>query len=199
MSMRTPSVYVASSWRNAVQPEVVTRIRAEGWRAYDFRAPDFEGGPPGGFSWAEIDADWRSWTATQYRAAFEDARVQHGLARDFAAMAACDACVMVQPCGVSAALELGWCLGAGKLGIVLVNDAHRFEPELMLGLAVLALSLDEVVMHLRHHLGAPSNAVRRCRKCGCTDDDCGGCVIRTGEPCTWVEADLCSACVPAAG
>lgn len=39
--------------------------------------------------------------------------------------------------------------------------------------------------------------VRACRVCGCTDDDCSGCIGRTGEPCTWVEEDLCSACVAA--
>ena len=37
--------------------------------------------------------------------------------------------------------------------------------------------------------------VRACRVCGCTDDDCTGCVERTGEPCEWVEDDLCSACL----
>lgn len=36
----------------------------------------------------------------------------------------------------------------------------------------------------------------RCRVCGCTDDDCSGCIERTGEPCMWFEPDLCSACVP---
>jgi hypothetical protein len=36
---------------------------------------------------------------------------------------------------------------------------------------------------------------RRCRVCGCTDEDCSGCIERTGEPCYWVEEDLCSACV----
>ncbi len=35
---------------------------------------------------------------------------------------------------------------------------------------------------------------RSCRVCGCTDDDCSGCVERTGEPCYWIEDDLCSAC-----
>jgi ParB/RepB/Spo0J family partition protein len=38
--------------------------------------------------------------------------------------------------------------------------------------------------------------VRTCRKCGCTDDDCEQCVKKTGGPCSWVEKDLCSACVP---
>lgn len=33
-----------------------------------------------------------------------------------------------------------------------------------------------------------------CRACGCTDNDCSGCVERTGAPCFWVEPDLCSAC-----
>jgi hypothetical protein len=36
--------------------------------------------------------------------------------------------------------------------------------------------------------------VRSCRKCGCTDLDCRGCIERTGVPCHWVEKDLCSAC-----
>lgn len=35
---------------------------------------------------------------------------------------------------------------------------------------------------------------RRCRVCGCTDLDCRGCIQRTGEPCWWIEEDLCSAC-----
>ncbi len=33
-----------------------------------------------------------------------------------------------------------------------------------------------------------------CRVCGCIDTDCSGCFDRTGEPCYWVEPDLCSAC-----
>jgi ParB family transcriptional regulator, chromosome partitioning protein len=37
--------------------------------------------------------------------------------------------------------------------------------------------------------------VRACRVCGCTEDDCRQCVEKTGEPCHWVEDDLCSACV----
>ena len=43
------------------------------------------------------------------------------------------------------------------------------------------------------HTGMGAN-VRRCRVCGCTDVDCSGCVARTGRPCYWVAADLCSAC-----
>ncbi len=48
---------------------------------------------------------------------------------------------------------------------------------------------------------APAGGVRKCRFCGCTDDDCHQCIEKTGKPCHWVEDDLCSACVdqPRAG
>lgn len=35
---------------------------------------------------------------------------------------------------------------------------------------------------------------RHCRVCGCTDVDCSECIERTGQPCHWIEDDLCSAC-----
>jgi len=38
---------------------------------------------------------------------------------------------------------------------------------------------------------------RTCRVCGCTDYDCRQCIEKTGAPCSWVEKDLCSACLPA--
>lgn len=41
---------------------------------------------------------------------------------------------------------------------------------------------------------ADEPGLRECRRCGCTDDDCSGCIERTGRPCNWVEDDLCSAC-----
>jgi ParB/RepB/Spo0J family partition protein len=33
-----------------------------------------------------------------------------------------------------------------------------------------------------------------CRACGCTDNDCEQCIEKAGEPCHWIEPDLCSAC-----
>jgi hypothetical protein len=52
---------------------------------------------------------------------------------------------MVQPCGRSAALELGW---AGKLTVVLLADGQ--EPELMLKAAdKLCVSMNEVIEALK--------------------------------------------------
>lgn len=44
-------------------------------------------------------------------------------------------------------------------------------------------------------LPAAKAKVRECRNCGCTEEDCSGCIAKTGKPCRWVERDLCSACV----
>jgi hypothetical protein len=35
-------------------------------------------------------------------------------------------------------------------------------------------------------------AIRTCRVCGCTDVT--PCINGYGEPCSWIESDLCSAC-----
>lgn len=40
---------------------------------------------------------------------------------------------------------------------------------------------------------------RQCAICGCTDNDCAGCIERTGLPCSWVNDSCCSACVPSFG
>ncbi len=41
---------------------------------------------------------------------------------------------------------------------------------------------------------AETAAERRCRSCGCSDEDCLRCILRTGAPCSWIDPTLCSAC-----
>lgn len=36
--------------------------------------------------------------------------------------------------------------------------------------------------------------IQTCRICGCVDENCEGCINRTGMPCHWIATDLCSAC-----
>ena len=124
-------VFVSSSWRNERQPSVVVALKSAGHEVYDFRDPS-PGEDVAGFSWAEVDAVWQDWTADQFRAALVHPRVLEAFHFDMDALVACDALVMVQPCGRSAALELGWAIGAGKPAIVLLADG---EPELMLLMA----------------------------------------------------------------
>jgi hypothetical protein len=138
-------IYVASSWRNEVYPSVVTRLRSEGAEVYDFRNP-VQGNH--GFSWRDVDPDWKQWTAAQYKAALEHPIAQKGFAYDWRALTGADATVLVAPCGFSAALELGTAIGAGQKTYVLLQGGMR-EPELMiLGANHIVLTLEDLVMQM---------------------------------------------------
>ena len=119
-------IYVASSWRNPHQPEVVDILRQLGHEVYDFRNPkegDF------GFSWSEIDPKWEAWSTEEYIEALSHPIAEAGFKNDFDAMKWADCCLMVLPCGRSANTEAGWMKGAGKP--VYVFSPTKQEPELM--------------------------------------------------------------------
>ena len=119
-------VYVASSWRNPYQPEVVARLREAGHEVYDFRDPKDN---PGGFHWADVDERWREWTAREYIGHLGHPVAEKGFQADFRAMEWADACVLVLPCGRSAHTEAGWFAGKGVKTIVYIPEKQ--EPELM--------------------------------------------------------------------
>lgn len=132
-------VYVASSWRNEYQPNVVDRLRMAGHEVYDFRK---------GFSWRELAPDWQNWSAEQYREILLTHPIAaQGFLADLRAMQWANTCVLVQPCGRSAHLEAGWFCGAGKRCLVLLADG---EPELMnLLMTDICLSIDELIARLK--------------------------------------------------
>jgi len=135
-----PEIYVASSWRNEKQAEVVAALRAAGLETYDFKHPY---GGYHGFHWSEIDATWQSWDARRFVEGLEHPIARAGFATDMAALNSASLCVLVMPCGRSAHLEAGWAAGHGKhLGILLDGG----EPELMYSMAdKLTSDLDEMV------------------------------------------------------
>lgn len=125
-------IYVASSWRNDLQPEVVAALRATGEEVYDFKQPR-----PGdnGFHWSEVGmasydrATNSAVPVDEYLTGIEHPIALAGFASDFDAMEASDTCVLVLPCGRSAHLELGWFVGEGRRTAVLLDDPCT--PELM--------------------------------------------------------------------
>lgn len=134
-------LYVASSWRNAIQPSVVHALRKAGHEVYDFRHPK-----PGnaGFAWESIDPNWKLWDPFQFEQALRHPLARKGFMRDMDALKACDACVLVLPCGRSAHLELGHAVGAGKFTTVLLDE--KSEPELMYKMVdALCRSVEEVI------------------------------------------------------
>ncbi|NPD29116.1 hypothetical protein HPP06_37455 [Corallococcus exiguus] len=124
---RQVRIYVASSWRNLRQPTVVAALRQEGYLVYDFRMPDLA---QHGFSWAEVDQDWKRWTPGEFRDALQHPAAKRGFNFDMRALEAADVTVLVLPCGRSAHLELGYAAGKGQLTFVLC-DSVLDEAELM--------------------------------------------------------------------
>lgn len=132
-------IYVASSWRNLLQPGIVHALRRCGHDVYDFRRP-----APGntGFAWSDIDPNWQQWTAEQYREALQHPIAVKGYGFDIDALRACEACVLVLPSGRSASWEFGYAMGQGKRGYVVQFDA--IEPELMYREATIITTMDEL-------------------------------------------------------
>lgn len=123
---RKERVYVASSWRNTYQQEVVKRLRDAGYDVYDFKNPR-----PGdnGFHWSEIDPTWKEWMPQQFINGLNHSIAQRGFNSDMTALASCEICVLVLPSGRSAHIEAGYAAGAGKKVFVLIPE--KIEPELM--------------------------------------------------------------------
>lgn len=137
------NIYVASSWRNLLQPGIVLALRRCGHTVYDFRHPT-----PGnsGFRWSEVDPDWKADGSgdvepTRYRRMLQHPIAIAGYEHDITALRDCDACVFVLPCGRSASWEFGYAMGQGKKGYVIQFESQ--EPELMFREATIIADMTE--------------------------------------------------------
>ena len=120
-------IYLASSWRNEMQPETLKLLRQAGHDVYDFRNPFHA---DSGFSWSDLDDNWLNWTAAQYRSnLLTNPIAAFGFNNDMRAMQWAETCVLLLPCGRSAHLEAGWFCGQGKTCVIRTFDGE--EPELM--------------------------------------------------------------------
>lgn len=131
-------IYVASSWRNDFQPEVVNRLRSLGHEVYDFKDSE-------GFHWTEVDPDWKQWpeNVKNYIRGLSHPCAERGFNRDMMALRECDVCIMVMPCGPSASMEMGWAVGSGRRVAVYIPATR--EPDLMVKMAELVTdSFDEI-------------------------------------------------------
>jgi len=135
-------IYLASSWRNQNQPAAVLALRAAGHEVYDFRNPAHG---VAGFSWSEVSTvPPLLWTSREYLDALAHPAAEAGYACDMAAMQWCDTCVLLLPCGRSAHLEAGWCVGTGR-EVYVVHPSFE-EPELMAKMATgIVASVDELI------------------------------------------------------
>lgn len=129
MQINRRRIYVASSWRNPIQQQIVADLRGAGHEVYDFRNP-----APGnrGFGWSEVNPNWLQWTPEQFIKDLYSGHpcVTRGYRFDKDALDWADTCVCVLPCGRSAHLEAGYAIGQGKFTLFYLHP-DKFEPELM--------------------------------------------------------------------
>ena len=140
-------IYVASSWRNQIHPEVIGSLRAHGHAVYDYRQGAV----------TRRDGDPLMAGAADYAAALEQPAAVRAFKLDYAAMLAADTFVLLLPSGRSAHLELGWAVGgAGKRTAILLD--HPGTPELAYRMVdMLTSSLDDLL----RWLAAPGDEVSR--------------------------------------
>ena len=119
-------IYLASSWSNESQPNMVTVLRGWGHSVYDFRNPK-----PGdsGFNWDAIDPQWKDWDMDSYREALWSPIAESGFQNDCAALLNCEVVVLLLPSGASAHTEAAWHCGRGRP--VIVHSFEKCQPELM--------------------------------------------------------------------
>lgn len=135
-------IYVASSWRNSLQPAIVHALRRCGHEVYDFKNP--RAGDTG-FSWKEVMTSYRlgeKVSPQEYRDALKHPIAEAGYASDIGALRWCEAVVYVMPCGRSASWEFGYAMGQGKAGYVVMFSDD--EPDLMFSEAKILTNMNEL-------------------------------------------------------
>lgn len=125
ISAPSRKIYVASSWRNNMQPMIVSMLHAvPSFEVYDFKDAD-------GFHWSDVAGpDWVNAGPEEYLSFVDHPIAEKGFQRDMDAMEWADTFVLVLPCGRSAHLEAGWAVGRGKETAILLSE-DNFEAELM--------------------------------------------------------------------
>lgn len=137
-------IYVASSWRNNIQPAVVRHLRKEGHAVYDFKNPAGQTG----FAWSKVSPEGQTKSFSDYMTALKSPIAAAGYLSDMRAMEWADTCVLVLPCGRSAHLEAGWFAGRGKRVMILTNDNEEWELMALMA-NLITNDLNHIVRELR--------------------------------------------------
>lgn len=113
-------IYLIGSLRNPQVPIIANQLRAVGHEVFD----DW-------YAAGEIADDrWRDYEKQRGRTYVEGLQglaARHVFAFDRLHLERAEIAVLVLPAGRSGHLELGWALGHGKAGYVLIDDPERWD------------------------------------------------------------------------
>lgn len=144
-------VYLIGSLRNPQIPAIAARLRREGYEVHD---DWFAAGP-------EADDYWKKYEQGRERSYPEAlkgkaARLVFGFDHDN--LDAADIAILALPAGRSGHLELGWALGRGKQGYVLLDDPERWDVMYQFASGVCS-NVDELVAGLPRAESGPGQMI----------------------------------------
>jgi len=130
--------YLIGSLRNPQIPEISLALRIAGINIFDSW---YAAGPLADDSWKTYEQS----RGLTYPQALQDYAAQHVFTFDRRHLDRCYGAILVYPAGKSAHLELGYVLGQGKPGYVLLDD-HKDRWDVMLNFATaVCYSVEELV------------------------------------------------------
>ena len=130
------SIYLIGSLRNLEIPSIGKYLRSLGHSVFD---DWFAAGP-------EADDFWKDYEVARgrtYRDALAGYAAQHVFAFDLRHLNECDTGVLVLPAGKSGHLELGYMIGRGNPGYILLNPASD-RWDVMYQFATVCETIDEL-------------------------------------------------------
>lgn len=135
-------IYVIGSLKHDRAANVANQLREESFNVFD----DWHAqGTDADHHWARYEKR----KGHNYREALAGKAAEHAFSFDYNHLLLCKAAVLVYPCGKSAHLELGWVLGKGKPGFILL-DGEPDQFELMVKFATaICYDVEELVAAIR--------------------------------------------------
>ena len=113
-------IYLIGSLRNPAVPELAIKIRELGFDVFD----DWYAAGP------EADDKWRDYEKARgrtYKEALDGYAANHVYHFDLKHLDECDIAVLLLPAGKSGHLELGYVLGKGKRGYIVIDNPERWD------------------------------------------------------------------------
>lgn len=134
-------IYLIGSLRNEDIPSIAKELRGNGLEVFD----DWYAAGP------EADDMWRDYEkgrGRSYTEALQGLAADHVFRFDLTHLERASAAILVLPCGKSGHLELGYCIGRGKPGYVLLDNPERWDVMYKFATLVTA-DLQEIVTHVK--------------------------------------------------
>jgi nucleoside 2-deoxyribosyltransferase len=124
-------VYLVGSLRNPAIPLIANDLRESGFEVFD---DWYAAGPEADDKWK----DYEQRRGRSYAEALKGLAAEHVFEFDLLHLKRADTVVLVMPAGKSGFMELGWALGQGKKGYILLDDPERWDVMLKFATGVTA-------------------------------------------------------------